>query len=86
METYQKTFWKNEHGMEVPVALEDWPPIAKYLTVNADKFAFFWSEKPIYKYTSPNTTYGIWTEGVHIQTNSYYFAKLGGENSIWERP
>ena len=82
METYQKTFWKNAHGVEVPVALEDWPKQAKYLTFCLSGSLTFWTEKPNYR----EDLYGIWIGKCNtaIFANDTDFA--GGEKSIWQRP
>jgi hypothetical protein len=78
--TYQKTFWKNEHEMEVPVPLEDWPLRADYLTVDKDGRMIFWSSKPFYD------DHLEWVNvGKYLVDDDDSFL-IGGFNSIWQRP
>jgi hypothetical protein len=81
MKTYQKTFWKNAHGIEVPVALEDWPREAMFLTLNKDGFIMYWKHKPHYDEDFR------WF-GYHFITLAYMGETkiINDALHIWERP
>ena len=82
-QTYQKTFWKNEHNLEVPVALEDWPKKAKYMTVDKDGRTIYWTDKPQYddflEWCNDRASKGRVVEDESSE-------RIGGAHDIWERP
>ena len=82
METYQKTFWKNARGMEVPVALEDWPKEANYLTVDDSGLVKIWLDMPNYQ----DSFSGFWKGVNQIITPGDAYVREGCKNSIWKRP
>jgi hypothetical protein len=81
MKTYQKTFWKNAHGMEVPVALEDWPRKAMFLTVDIDGYMVYWKAKPYY-----DQILEWFIHDAKNVINDINTKRTGGALHIWERP
>ena len=80
VETYQRTFWKNEHEIEVPLPLEKWPIRADYLTLDKEGSMIFWSEKP------NHCDIAGWDGKAKTVVESEDTNTVGGERHIWERP
>ena len=76
---YQKTFWKNEHQLEVAIPLEEWPRKAKFLTVDKNGSAKFWTVKPYYG------EHFDWCNGGGELIDEEKLGIIGGAHSIWER-
>ena len=79
-EVYHKTFWQNEHQMEVPFPLEEWPKRAKFLTIGNDGYTIFWSEKPVYEEVVE------WNGVPKTVVDGFESHVTGSYMSIWERP
>ena len=80
MQTYVKTFWKNEHGIEVPIALEDWPRKAMFLTVDKNGRMMYWTVKPCFHDNFD------WCSGGGKLVGDQESEKIGGVNHIWAKP
>lgn len=77
---YHKTFWQNEHQMEAPLPLEEWPKRAKFLTIGSDGYTIFWSEKPVYEEIVE------WNGVPKTVVDGFESHVTGSYMSIWERP